>query len=139
MYPKEKHIYITADCGGSNNVRSRLWKVELQKLADEIKLEMTVSHFPPGTSKWNKIEHKLFSFISQNWRAEPLRDHATIIKSIASTTTETGLKVYARLDKRKYAKGIKVSDEELDRVNITRAEFHGEWNYTISPISPRKA
>lgn len=97
-------------------------------------MKMNVSHFPPGTSKWNKIEHKLFSFISKNWRATPLRDHATVINSIISTTTETGLKVYARIDKRKYAKGIKVTDEELSQINIQREDFHGEWNYTICPL-----
>lgn len=132
-YPHAKSLFITADCGGSNNVRSRLWKIELQKLANETLLKISVSHFPPGTSKWNKIEHKLFSFISKNWRAAPLRDYATIINSIVSTTTETGLKVYARIDKRKYAKGIKVSDEELNLINIERKNFHGEWNYTICP------
>ena len=132
-YPLTKSIFITADCGGSNNVRSRLWKLELQKLANEIQMKINVSHFPPGTSKWNKIEHKLFSFISKNWRATPLRDHATVINSIISTTTETGLKVYARIDKRKYAKGIKVSDEELSQVNIKRENFHGDWNYTLCP------
>ncbi len=132
-YSHTKNIFITADCGGSNNVRSRLWKLELQKLSNELQLKISVSHFPLGTSKWNKIEHKLFSFISKNWRATPLRDHATVINLIVSTTTETGLKVYARLDKRKYAKGIKVSDEELNQINIKRENFHGEWNYTICP------
>jgi len=132
-YPKAKRAYITADGGGSNNYRVHLWKVELQKLADEIGLEINVSHFPPGLSKWNKIEHKLFCYISGNWRATPLRDHATIINLIASTTNKTGLKVYARLDTRKYATKIKVSKEEFNLINIHRADFHGEWNYTISP------
>lgn len=132
-YPNSKKLFITADCGGSNSARSRLWKVELQKLSNETGLEITVSHFPPGTSKWNKIEHRLFSFISQNWRAKPLYDYAIVINLIAATTTKTGLKVYARLDKGKYEKGIKITDEELGQINIYRNEFHGEWNYTIRP------
>jgi hypothetical protein len=132
-YTKAKRIYITADAGGSNGYRIRLWKVELQKLANETGLKINVSHFPPGLSKWNKIEHRLFSYISENWRATPLRDHATIINLIASTTNKTGLKVYARLDTRKYVTKVKVSDEEFNLVNIRRADFHGEWNYTILP------
>lgn len=132
-YIHAKRLFITADSGGSNSARSRLWKIELQKLANETKLKISVSHFLTGTSKWNKIEHKLFSFISKNWRATPLRDYATVINSIVSTTTKTGLKVYARFDRRNYAKGIKVSEEELNKVNITREKFHGEWNYTICP------
>ncbi len=133
-YPDSKRIFITADCGGSNGVRSRLWKIELQKLANETDLEIRIAHFPPGTSKWNKIEHRLFSFITMNWRGKPLYDLATVINLIAATKTETGLKVYARLDKRKYEKGIKVTDEELAQVNIQNDEFHGEWNYIIGPI-----
>lgn len=132
-YQNSNKLFITADCGGSNGARSRLWKVELQKLSTETGFEITVSHFPPGTSKWNKIEHRLFSFISQNWRAKPLYDYATVINLIAATTTKTGLKVYARLDKRKYEKGIKITDEELGQINICRNGFHGEWNYTIHP------
>lgn len=132
-YPHKKQLFITADCGGSNSVRSRLWKRELQEFADETKLELTISHFPPGTSKWNKIEHKLFSFISMNWKAKPLYDYATIINLISATTTQSGLKVYARLDRRKYEKGIKVSDEEFATIKIDQNSFHGDWNYTIKP------
>ncbi len=137
-YPNSKKLFITADCGGSNGARSRLWKVELQKLSNETGFEITISHFPPGTSKWNKIEHRLFSFISQNWRAKPLYDYATVINLIAATTTKTGLKVYARLDRRKYELGIKITDDELKQVNIYRNEFHGEWNYSIRPQKPLK-
>ena len=132
-YRDSKKIFITADCGGSNGYRSRLWKRELQKFAEETGLTVAVSHFPPGTSKWNKIEHKLFSFISMNWRGKPLYDHATVIQLITATTTQSGLKVYARIDQRKYEKGIKVTDEELAKINLHRNQFHGEWNYTISP------
>ena len=126
-------LLINADCGGSNGSRLRLWKVELQKLATELGLEITVCHLPPGTSKWNKIEHRLFSFISQNWRGKPLISLATIIGLIGSTTTETGLKVYCDLDTNDYPKGIKVTDAEVKALNIKRADFQGEWNYAISP------
>lgn len=138
LYPKTHCLLITADGGGSNGSRLRLWKLELQKLADETGLAITVCHFPPGTSKWNKIEHRLFSFISSNWRGEPLRDYETIVKLIARTTTAKGLKVTCRLDRRKYPIGRKVTDEEMKRVNLERNKFHGDWNYTIRPqqLSP---
>jgi len=132
-YADATELTITADSGGSNSHRTRLWKLELQKLADAIGLAITVRHFPPGTSKWNKIEHQLFSFISLNWRGKPLISHEVIINLIAGTTTSTGLKVYARLDKRSYPKGVEVSDEDLAAVNIERDAFHGDWNYTIHP------
>ncbi len=132
-YPQARRLLITADCGGSNGARLRLWKVELQKLARELGLEISVCHLPPGTSKWNKIEHRLFSFISQNWRGKPLTDLATIISLISATTTSTGLKVYCELDTNTYPKGIKVSDAEIKALDIKRAEFQGEWNYTLIP------
>ena len=135
-YPQAKRLLITADSGGSNGSRVRLWKLELQKMADESGLEISVCHLPPGTSKWNKIEHRLFSFITQNWRGKPLISHEVIVNLIASTRTNTGLTVHCELDTGSYPKGIKVSDEELKRINITRHEFHGEWNYTIKPRSP---
>jgi len=132
-YPHAKELTITADAGGSNSYRTKLWKVELQKLADATGLALTVCHFPPGTSKWNKVEHRLFSFISTNWRGKPLISHEVIISLIAATTTSTGLKVYAQLDARPYPKEIEVTDDELAAVNITRHPFHGDWNYTITP------
>ncbi len=132
-YPKAKRLMITADGGGSNGYRVRLWKVELQKLSGELKLPITVCHLPPGTSKWNKIEHRLFSFITINWRGKPLRSYRTIIRLIAATTTGTGLKVRAELDENKYPKGVKVSDGQLASVNLSPHRFHGEWNYTIAP------
>lgn len=131
QYPYAKELLITADCGGSNGYRTRLWKLELQKLADEIGLSLLVMHFPPGTSKWNKIEHRLFSFITKNWRGKPLVDYITIVQLIAATKTKTGLKVRCRLDENEYPKGIKISDEEMATINIKRDEFHGEWNYMI--------
>jgi hypothetical protein len=133
LYPKAKRVLITADGGGSNGSRLRLWKLELQKLANDTGLSLSVCHFPPGTSKWNKIEHRLFSFISSNWRGEPLRDYETIVKLISGTATATGLKVTCRLDRRKYPTGRKVTDEEMKHVNLERHNFHGEWNYTIQP------
>lgn len=133
LYPKAQEIVITADSGGSNGSRLRLWKLELQQLADETGLSLSVCHFPPGTSKWNKIEHRLFSFISSNWRGEPLRDYETIVNLISKTTTAKGLKVTWRLDRRKYPTGRKVSDEEMKRVNLERNRFHGDWNYVIRP------
>ena len=133
IYKAQTRLLVTADCGGSNSARARLWKRELQTLANETGLTITIAHYPPGTSKWNKIEHRLFSFISMNWKEKPLYNHATIINLIAATTTKTGLKVYARLDKKMYLKGIKVSDEEMARINIKPNYFHGEWNYTIKP------
>ena len=133
LYPEAETIMITADGGGSNGSRLRLWKVELQKFADETGLCISVCHFPPGTSKWNKIEHRLFSFITSNWRGEPLVDHETIVNLIARTTTAQGLKVTCRLDRRKYPTGRKITDEEMKCVNMERNKFHGEWNYLIKP------
>jgi len=135
LYPAAKGLMITADGGGSNGSRLRLWKLELQMLADETGLSISVLHFPPGTSKWNKIEHRLFSFISSNWRGKPLRDYETIVKLISRTTTVKGLKVTCRLDRRKYPAGRQVTDEEMRGVNLERHKFHGDWNYTIRPRS----
>jgi transposase len=132
-YPDAKHLTITADGGGSNGAKLRLWKVELQKLADELALAITVCHLPPGTSKWNRIEHRLFSFISQNWRGKPLISHQVIVQLIAATTTTTGLQVRSEIDPNTYAAGTKVADAELERVNLRRHGFHGDWNYTIQP------
>lgn len=132
-YPKSKQILITADAGGSNGYRTKLWKKELQELADETGLKITITHFPPGTSKWNKIEHRLFSFISTNWKGRPLTNYRVIVDLIASTKTETGLKVYAALDKNKYELKKKVSDEEMAGLNLEPHTFHGEWNYMIKP------
>jgi len=132
-YPNASRLLITADGGGSNGSRVRLWKRELQKLANELGLNIVVSHWPPGTSKWNKIEHRLFSFISQNWRAQPLVSYRVIVELISATTTKTGLTVRCELDTGQYPSGIVVSDAEIAALNIKRAEFHGEWNYTISP------
>jgi hypothetical protein len=131
-YPAATELFITADCGGSNSYRGRLWKIELQKLADELALSIRVSHFPPGTSKWNKIEHKMFCYISKNWRGRPLISRETVVNLIGNTTT-TGLRIRAKLDEQVYEKGRKVTDEELYAVNLERAAFHGEWNYTIHP------
>jgi Rhodopirellula transposase DDE domain len=132
-YPNASSLTITADCGGSNGARLRLWKLELQKLANELKLSVTVCHLPPGTSKWNKIEHRLFSFITQNWRGRPLVSHAVIVQLIAATTTKTGLKVHCEIDPNTYPAGIKVSDAEIACINLHRHDFHGDWNYTIIP------
>ena len=121
------------DGGGSNSVRARLWKVGLQALADDLGLRITVCHFPPGTSKWNKIEHRMFCHITLNWRGKPLRTRAVVVNLIGNTKTKTGLKVQAKLDTNSYPTGIKVSDEELAAVKIKRAKFHGDWNYTILP------
>ena len=136
-HPEATKLMISADGGGSNGHRVRLWKIELQKLADELKLPITVCHLPPGTSKWNKIEHRLFSFISINWRGKPLRSYRTIVELIAATTTDAGLKVRAELDENKYPKGVKVSDAQLAAVRISPHAFHGDWNYTISPNPKR--
>jgi len=132
-YPHAKSLLITADGGGSNGSRLRLWKIELQKLADELGFPIHVSHFPPGTSKWNKIEHRLFAFISQNWRGKPLVSHEVIVNLIAATTTKSGLVVRSEVDQASYPKGIKISDEELAEVKLKEHKFHGEWNYTIAP------
>lgn len=133
LYPEAQELVATADAGGSNGSRLRLWKLELQRLANDTGLCITVCHFPPGTSKWNKVEHRLFSFISSNWRGEPLRDYETIVKLIARTTTAKGLTVTCRLDRRKYPTGRRVTDEEMKSVNLERHKFHGDWNYTIRP------
>ena len=133
LYAGAKTILITADGGGSNGWRLRLWKLELQKFADQTGLSVAVCHFPPGTSKWNKIEHRLFSFISSNWRGEPLRDYETIVNLIAKTTTAKGLQVTCRLDRRKYPVGREITQAQMERVNLERNTFHGEWNYTIKP------
>ena len=133
LYPKARSLLITADGGGSNGSRVRLWKWELQRLATRIGLSITVSHFPPGTSKWNKIEHRLFSYITSNWRGKPLASLATIVSLIASTKSNTGLRVRCELDKRTYPKGVKVTDKQMARLKIKANVFHGEWNYTIRP------
>ena len=135
LYGQARHLLITADGGGSNGYRLRVWKLSLQGLADKTGLSISVCHFPPGTSKWNKIEHRLFSFISSNWRGEPLRDYETIVNLISRTTTVTGLKVTCRLDRRKYPTGRKVTREQMKQVNLKACTFHGEWNYTIHPRS----
>ena len=135
-YPQARRLVITADCGGSNGARVRLWKRELQALANELAIAITVCHLPPGTSKWNKIEHRLFSFITQNWRGRPLISYQTIVQLIAATTTDTGLKVRCEIDPNTYPAGLRVSDAEMDAINLQRHEFHGEWNYTISPKPP---
>jgi hypothetical protein len=132
-YPHATSLTITADCGGSNGNRTRLWKVELQKLADQTGLDIAVCHFPPGTSKWNKIEHRLFSYITMSWRGKPLVSLETIINLTGATTTRTGLEVYARLDPGSYPDKIRVSDAELTAVDLHPAGFHPEWNYTIKP------
>ena len=132
-YPEARTLTITADCGGSNGNRLRLWKTELQRLADETSLAIRVCHFPPGTSKWNKIEHRLFSFITRNWRGQPLVSRQVIVSLIGATTSSAGLEVHACLDERSYERGVKVSDAQLAAVNLTRDEFHPEWNYVIHP------
>ena len=132
-YPTASKLVITADGGGSNGSRVRLWKIELQALASELDIEITVCHLPPGTSKWNKIEHRLFSFITQNWRGRPLLSYQTIVQLIAATNTDAGLTVRSELDTNTYPKGIKVADAEMDTLNLHRHDFHGDWNYTIKP------
>jgi hypothetical protein len=136
LYPRARSLLITADAGGSNGYRLRLWKLKLQEFADEADLTVRVCHFPPGTSKWNKVEHRLFSFISTNWRGEPLRDYETIVQLIANTTTARGLKVTCRLDHRRYPVGRKVTDAEFATVRLYPNRFHGDWNYAIRPHSP---
>jgi transposase len=133
VYPEAKKLMITADCGGSNGYRVRLWKVELQKLADETGLEISVCHFPPGTSKWNKIEHRLFSQITMNWRGKPLTSYEVVVNLIAATTTSKGLEVKCILDTNEYPKGIKIEKKQVEELDIIRDEFHGEWNYTFKP------
>ena len=135
-YPKARRLVVTADCGGSNGARVRLWKRELQALANELAIRITVCHLPPGTSKWNKIEHRLFSFITQNWRGRPLVSYQAIVQLIAATTTDAGLKVQCEIDPNTYPAGVRVTDAEMDAINIQRHDFHGEWNYTISPLPP---
>jgi Rhodopirellula transposase DDE domain len=132
-YPQATRLLVTADCGGSNGARVRLWKRELQTLANELGIAITVCHLPPGTSKWNKIEHRLFSFITQNWRGRPLVSYQTIVQLIAATTTDAGLKVQCEIDANTYPAGVKVSDAEMDAINVERHQFHGDWNYTIRP------
>jgi hypothetical protein len=138
-YPRATRLLITADCGSSNSNRNRLWKWELQQLAQDTGLTVEVCHFPPGTSKWNKIEHRLFSAISQNWRGRPLLTYATVVNLIGSTTTRTGLTVQADCDAASYPTGIKISDEQMTQVRLQRAAFHGEWNYTIEPSNDNEA
>lgn len=135
LYPKAHRLLITADCGGSNGYRVRLWRLQLQKLADELQMTIQVCHFPPGTSKWNKIEHRMFCHITKNWRGRPLISRQVVVNLIGSTTTRTGLHVQAKLDENAYPSGIKVSDEELATLAIERDKFHGEWNYRLMPRS----
>jgi hypothetical protein len=137
-YPEARRLVITADCGGSNGARVRLWKRELQRFADQTGLAVTVTHLPPGTSKWNRIEHRLFAYISQNWRGKPLVSHQVIIQLIGATTTNTGLTVTCDIDTNGYPKGIKVSDAEMEAINIECHSFHGKWNYTIKPTPTRQ-
>lgn len=132
-FPRASQLMITADGGGSNGARCRLWKLALQELADDIGLKLQVRHFPPGTSKWNKIEHQLFCHITQNWQGRPLVSHDVVVNLIANTTTQAGLKVKAALDKNTYETGIKVTDAEMAKLKLTPANFHGDWNYTIRP------
>ena len=133
MYPKARSLLITADSGGSNGVRVRLWKWKLHRFANATGLTIHVHHLPPGTSKWNKIEHRLFSFISQNWRGRPLLTRAAIVNLIAGTQTKTGLKVHCVLDRQEYSKAVKVTDEQMARIKLLPHSFHGDWNYTIRP------
>jgi hypothetical protein len=137
-YPNAREIFITADAGGSNGYRSHVWKQQLQRIADKLNIAIRVSHFPPGTSKWNKVEHRLFSFISINWRGRPLRTYETLINLIGNTTNRGGLVVRARLDRRKYATGKKVSAKEIRELKIERNDFHGDWNYVIKPRTERR-
>src|SRR5205809_2361783 len=133
LYPNADSLLDTVDAGGSNSYRNRLWKVALQALADTIGLRITICHFPPGTSKWNKIEHRMFCHITKNWRGKPLRSRAVVVNLIGDTTTKEGLRIQAELDTGLYKTGVKVSDEQLAEVQLQRATFHGEWNYTITP------
>jgi hypothetical protein len=138
VYPQARQVLVTADSGGSNSSRARLWKVCLQKLADDLGLEISVCHFPPGTSKWNKIEHRMFCHISENWRGKPLISRSLIVNLIGNATTQQGLRIQAELDLGSYPTGIEVSDEELALINIKRDQFHGDWNYTIFPTSSKR-
>jgi hypothetical protein len=138
-YPKATRLLITADAGGSNSYRSRLWKVELGRLAADTGLAITVCHFPPGTSKWNRIEHRLFAHISMNWRGRPLTSHETVVDLIGATTTRTGLKVRAELDRGSYPTGVKVADTDLAAVPLQRHDWHGDWNYTVTATHPTAA
>jgi hypothetical protein len=135
-YPRAKQLLITADCGGSNGSRVPLWRTELQSLADQAGLAITAAHLPPGTSKWNRIEHRLFAFITQNWRGKPLLTHEVIVQLISATKTSNDLTVQCQLDRNAYDKGIKVSDVEMAKLNVEPADFHGEWNYTFAPRTP---
>lgn len=132
-YPRATRLLVTADGGGSNSSRSRLWKYQIQQLADELGLKISICHFPPGTSKWNRIEHRMFAQITQNWRGRPLISHQVIVNLIAASTTRTGLRIRAALDEGEYPLGIKISDEQMEALNIRRDRFHGEWNYTLKP------
>ena len=136
-YPKAKRLLICADAGGSNGNRLRAWKVHLQKLSDQLTLPVTVCHYPPGTSKWNKIEHRLFSFVSMNWKGRPLVSYEAVVNLIGSTTTRSGLKVKATLDKRQYKTGRKVADREMQALQLKPHTFHGDWNYTLKPHKAR--
>jgi hypothetical protein len=133
VYPRATELLITADCGGSNSYRARLWKMELQRFADATRLRVAVCHFPPGTSKWNKIEHRMFCHITENWRARPLISHEVVVNLIGATSTKTGLRIRAALDRKRYPKGVEIDDSELAKVKLQHAKFHGEWNYTIIP------
>ena len=133
LYPQARRLLITADGGGSNGYRTRLWKLELQGLAEELGLAISVCHFPPGTSKWNKIEHRMFCHITQNWRGRPLVSRQAVVALIGSTTTDTGLKIQAALDARKYPAGVKVTQAQMQSVRLKPDSFHGEWNYTVPP------
>ena len=132
-YPDATEIFITADAGGSNSYRAHVWKFELQRLADKLSLSIHVSHFPPATSKWNKVEHRLFSFITMNWRGKPLRTYETVVSLIGNTTNGGGLVVKARLDRRRYPTGKKITPKQMRELMIERDDFHGDWNYTIRP------
>ena len=133
FYESTPALLITADCGGSNGNRVRLWKIEIQKLANELNKKIYICHFPPGTSKWNKIEHRMFCYITENWRGRPLRSRELVVELIRNTTTKPGLIIEAELDENIYEKGIKISDEQLEQINLLRQPFHGEWNYIIKP------
>ena len=132
-YSHANEILITADGGGSNGYRVRLWKHELQKFANEVEMAISVCHFPPGTSKWNKIEHRMFSYITKNWRGRPLETRETVVQLIANTKTKTGLKIIAILDENEYTKGKKIDNEVMTQIKLRKSKFHGEWNYKISP------